>query len=88
MDELTLKKLLSTLATMFEHEIFDVYEFNQIPLNTDLYLRDEVFIKEYESSLLTLHNGGKWVSVGVVSPVAARRITDASIDLTWYVQRI
>jgi hypothetical protein len=51
---------------MFEHPIFEIYPAAEIPLDTDLYLRDEVFIDEFESSLLKLENGGEWVSVGYV----------------------
>ena len=51
---------------MFEHPIFEIYPAAEIPLDTDLYLRDEVFIDEFESSLLKLENGGEWVSGGYV----------------------
>jgi hypothetical protein len=51
---------------MFEHPIFEIYPADEIPLDTDLYLRDEMFIDEFESSLLKLENGGEWVSVGYV----------------------
>jgi hypothetical protein len=51
---------------MFEYPIFEIYPADEIPLDTDLYLRDEVFIDEFESSLLKLENGGEWVSVGYV----------------------
>jgi hypothetical protein len=69
---------------MFEHPIFQIYQAEEIPLNTDLYLRDEVFIDEFESSLLKVENGGEWVSVGYVSYVAARRVNAFSVELSWF----
>src|SRR5580692_4452402 len=69
---------------MFEHEIFDKYDFDNIPLNTDIYLRDEIFISGYEASLLKVNNAEEWVPVGEVSFVAARRVNKSSIELTWY----
>jgi hypothetical protein len=70
---------------MFKHAIFEVYDFNNIPLDTELYLQDEAVIEEYESSLLKLHNGGEWDFKAVVSRVTAKRITESSIELVWYV---
>ena len=69
---------------MFDHPIFEIYSAEVIPLNTDLYLRDEVFIDEFESSLLKVENGGEWMSVGYVSYVAARRVNASSIELSWF----
>ncbi len=69
---------------MFENKIFDLYDFDKTPLDTDLHLRDEIFIKEYEASLLEVENGGDWKSVGLVSYVAARRVNQSSIELSWF----
>lgn len=69
---------------MFEHEIFDAYEFDKIPLDTDIYLRDETEIDEYEASLLKVHSGGEWAPVGLVTYAAARRINKSSLELSWY----
>ena len=69
---------------MFEHPIFEKYSMEEIPLNTDLYLRDEIFIEEFESSLIKVENGGEWEPVGYVSNIAARRINSSSIELSWF----
>ena len=37
---------------MFEHEYFDVYPFEDVPLNRDCYLMDECYLQEYEASIL------------------------------------
>lgn len=69
---------------LFEHENFDNYEFENIPLNCDLYVMDEVFIKEYENSLLKLFDGGEHESIGCVSYVGARKVNENSVELSWY----
>jgi hypothetical protein len=61
---------------MLKHAIFEVYDFNNIPLDTELYLQDEAVIEEYESSLLKLHKGSEWNFKAVVSRVAAKRIAN------------
>ena len=76
--------LLSVRKQMFEHENFDVYDFNDIPLNRDCYLMDEKYIKEYEKSLLVLFGGGDYNNVGLVSFVSANKVYDNSIELSWY----
>lgn len=69
---------------MFEHEFFDVYFFENVPLNMDCYLMDEIYVKEYERSLLNTFAGREGKNVGYISNVAARKINDLSIDLSWY----
>jgi len=69
---------------LFEHEHFDNYEFEDIPLNCDLYVMDEVFIEEYENSLLTLFDGGEHENIGCVSYVGARKVNENSVELSWY----
>jgi hypothetical protein len=69
---------------MFENPIFEKYSTGEIPMDTDLYLRDEVFIDEYESSILKVENGGKWSPVGYVSYIAARKTNAYTIELSWF----
>ena len=69
---------------MFENPIFGIYSAEEIPLDTDLYLRDAVDIDEYEASLLKVENGGEWAPVGYVSYVAARRVNSFSVELSWF----
>jgi hypothetical protein len=69
---------------MFNHPYFDRYTPDTIPLDTDVYLRDETFLGEYEDSLLAHWAGKEWKPVGYVSWVSARRITSHSIQLSWF----
>ena len=52
---------------MFDHPRFDKYSFEEIPLNRDLYLMDEIWLDEYEKSLVTMFEGGDYESVGYIS---------------------
>lgn len=58
---------------MFDHDYFDVCDFEQLPLDTDTYLVDIADAKEYEDMMLKLFEGsGEYEHVGYVSYVAAR----------------
>lgn len=70
---------------MFEHTKFDKYEFDKVPLNRDIFVVDEVFVQEYEKSMLRFFDSGKYgESVGYVSDVAVRAIKANSLELSWY----
>ena len=69
---------------MFDHENFDVYSFEDTPLNRDCYIIDEVYIKEYEESMTGLFNGKDYESVGYVGCVAPIKVHSKSIELSWY----
>jgi len=69
---------------LFEHNYFKRYEFDEVPLDQDIYLVDENFLEEYEKMMLAFFSGGTYEQVGYVSFVAARRINSQSIDLSWY----
>ena len=69
---------------MFDHADFDVYPFEAVPLNTDSYLMDECYIEEFEQAMLDTFSGGEGPDVGYISYIAARRIYDLSIELSWY----
>lgn len=69
---------------MFEHEYFDVYSFDSVPLNRDCYLMDECYIQEYEASMVDVFAGKGGDPIGEVGFVAARRANEQSLDLTWY----
>lgn len=64
--------------------MFDKYDFEDIPLDQDLFLVDVAFLEEYENSMLRLFEGAAYENIGYVSFVAARRINDSSIKLSWY----
>lgn len=69
---------------MFEHEKFENYTFENIPLDRDLYVVNEVYLREYENSMLSFFAGSEYKYVGVVSDVAARAINANSLELSWY----
>lgn len=69
---------------MFEHELYDVYSFEGIPLDRDSYLMDEIYLEEYEKSLLDLFDGKEYEHVGYISYVAVRKVHDRSLELSWY----
>ena len=69
---------------MFQHEYFDNYTFEEVPLNRDLFLVDEYFLREYEKAILGFFDGDAYQYIGYVSYVAARKINENSIELSWY----
>jgi hypothetical protein len=69
---------------LFDHEKFDVYSFEDTPLDRDCYIIDEVYIKEYEQSMLDFFNGKAYESVGNVGFVAPIKVHTNSIELSWY----
>lgn len=69
---------------MFEHEYFDVYEYDDIPLDRDCYLMDKKYMREFEEALLASFRGGDSDPVGYVSPVAVRKIHPHSLEMSWY----
>ena len=69
---------------MFDHEKFDVYAYEDVPLDRDCYLMAEDYMQEYERAFLDFFNGGPDFNVGYISYAAVRRINDTSMDLSWY----
>ncbi len=71
---------------MFEHEHFDKYEFEDIPLNRDIYLMDEKWMHDYEASLLSVFagNGAEYKPVGYISYACARKVFPEGVELSWY----
>ena len=69
---------------MFEHEKFDKYEFEDIPLDRDLYIMDESYMHEYEKSMTAFFEGNSSENVGYVGCVAARSVNANVIELSWY----
>ena len=70
---------------MFEHSGIEVYDFENVPLDCDIYLVDEKWMMPYETMLVRFLNGKKdYENVGYVSYAAAREIRDADMMLSWY----
>src|ERR1700731_838033 len=71
---------------MFEHEAFDKYAYEDIPLNCDVYLMDERWMAEYEASLVEVFNGNcaNYEPVGYISYASVRRVMAGGIEFSWY----
>ncbi len=69
---------------MFEHHLFDKYTFEKIPLGRDIFVMNEIFIKDYENMLLELFDGGEYKHLGYISYFAARKINANSVEMSWY----
>jgi hypothetical protein len=69
---------------VFDHDLIKKHEFENIPLDRELYLMDEKWMPDYERSLLTLFSGGERDHVGYISYAAARAIGAEAIELSWY----
>jgi len=70
---------------MFDHEIFEVFEFENIPMHRDCFLMDEKYMREYEENTLRVFAGGYDKEVGLISWVACDSIRENSLELSWYV---
>lgn len=69
---------------MFENEKFDVYDYENIPLDIECYLVDERYMGEYENSLLQFFEGSEYKHIGYVSPVTIRNIGKHSLEVLWF----
>lgn len=69
---------------MFDHEYFDVYQFEDVPLNCDCYIMDECYLQEYEASILDVFAGKGGDPIGYISYAAAKKVNEHSLDLSWY----
>ena len=69
---------------MFEHPQFDIYSIDDIPTETDLYLRSEEDMAAYEKSMLVLFAEKRWESESRVCFVAVQKINTASLELLWF----
>lgn len=69
---------------MFEHEKFDKYDLNSIPLNRDMYLVDEIYAPDWEKSYLKVFSGEDYEPVGYVSYIAVNQIHPDTLELSWY----
>lgn len=71
---------------MFDHDLIEKYSFETVPLDRDCVLMSEVYMEEFSKELDKMLRGEEAspYEVGYVSPVAVRRITDPSVELSWY----
>lgn len=69
---------------MFDHPLFQIHSFNDVPLNQDVFLMDEKWLPQYEESMISMFNGGDYTPVGYISYATLRRIDDFALELSWY----
>jgi hypothetical protein len=69
---------------MFTHPKFQKYDFQDVPLDQDIFLMDEKWMVEYEQAWVEVFNGGNYENVGYISYAAARVVDASSIELSWY----
>ncbi len=71
---------------MFDHPKIQVYPFEGVPLNEDLNLMDEKWLREYEEALVrsVKETGESAYTVGYYSAASARAISSDFIELSWY----
>jgi hypothetical protein len=69
---------------MFDHPMFRTYQLKDVPLDEDVFLMDEQWMAEYESSMIKMFNGGDYPNVGYISYAALRQADEFGIDISWY----
>lgn len=69
---------------MFDLDKFDDYPFEKIPLNRDAFMMDEVWMGDYERSVLGLHEGKDYDPVGWVDYIAAKSVVGNVVELSWF----
>lgn len=71
---------------MFDHAHIQIYAFESIPLDRDIYLMDEEWMAEFAIAMTRSieADGESAYSVGYYSYAAARAIGSESVELSWY----
>jgi hypothetical protein len=71
---------------MFDNHKIEKYSFEEIPRNRDCFLVSEIYMGEFSEALDKMLQGEECnpYEVGYVSPVAARKINEVSMELSWY----
>lgn len=82
--QLSSSQFVAASSGMFDHPDFEKYLPEELPLNCDVYLRDEIYIEPYELAFEIVRQGGAWKNPGYVMSVAVRQITPSNIELSWY----
>lgn len=68
---------------MFEHENFDRYAFNEVPLDRDVFAMSEKWMEAYEQAMVNFFNGGEDKKVGYVSFVSVDSISHDAMQISW-----
>lgn len=73
------------LGKMFDHEIFEVFNFQNIPTDRECFLMDERYMSAYQENVLRVYVGGDNKAVGLINRVVCNSIREDSLELSWYV---
>lgn len=68
----------------FTHPQFETFEFERVPLDRDVFLMDECWLKEWEAARLELIAGKEDRNVGYISYAAVRHATSKALQISWY----
>ena len=69
---------------MFTRKEYEIYSFETVPLDIDVFLMAQRFEKEYDEMMVAFFDGAEYRNIGQVSFVAARRINGDQIELSWF----
>jgi hypothetical protein len=69
---------------MFDHRCFELVEFENAPLNQDIYLMSDRWIDEFERSTVKMFEGGEYCPAGYIAYASIRTILPDAMELSWY----
>lgn len=69
---------------LFDHNRFDTYKFEDIPLDRDIFVVSDEYMHEYETMMLQLFEGGEYSPIGYVTYAAVNAVVENHADLSWY----
>ena len=68
----------------FSHSDFQHFNFEQVPLDRDVFLMDESWMTEWETAYLDLFKGKAFRNVGYISYAAIRTASADALEVSWY----
>jgi hypothetical protein len=80
----TIQHLPTQMKPPFQHPDFEVHAFENVPLDRDVFLMDEKWLRPYERAAIKMFDGGKYANVGYVSYAAIHVVDAGSLELSWY----
>ena len=72
------------MPPQFSHSDFQHFEFEQVPLDRDVYLMDESWITDWELAYLDFFEGKPFRNVGYISYAAVRQASADALEISWY----
>ena len=72
------------MAAPFSHPQFQVFAIEGVPLDRDIFLMDEKWLRPWERSYLRFFDGKEFKNVGYISYAAVRKAGPEALELSWY----